>query len=308
MSSMSLRLARLFLLLVVASLAGRSAQAGIAKLRRPVAAPANSFFNGPTANGQVVDGQFGPEVVGTFASGGVQFLNRYDPTFGSWSGFAYSNTTDTTTPGFTNQYSAYAGAGHGPGGGNYGVASGFDDLTANSIDPNPFDPTSKADLMQLPHFTLPSGSSIQGMYVTNTTYAALSMLMGDSFAKKFGGATGNDPDYFKLSAYGTDAAGNVLSQSVDFYLADYRFADNSLDYIVKDWTFMDLSALSGASTLYFNLSSSDVGPFGMNTPGNFAVDDIMFTSAVVPEPSSWLLCLIGAGASSLPFRRRRSQR
>lgn len=33
--------------------------------------------------------------------------------------------------------------------------------------------------------------------------------------------------------------------------------------------------------------------FGMNTPAYFAVDNVTATS--VPEPSSWLLCLIGIG-------------
>jgi hypothetical protein len=38
----------------------------------------------------------------------------------------------------------------------------------------------------------------QGVYVTNTTYAYNSMRDGDMFAKKFGGPTGNDPDWYKL--------------------------------------------------------------------------------------------------------------
>jgi hypothetical protein len=32
------------------------------------------------------------------------------------------------------------------------------------------------------------------------------MLNGDSFAKKFGGASGNDPDFFKLTIIGKNAA------------------------------------------------------------------------------------------------------
>jgi len=266
----------------------------------------NSYFNGPAPNGQVVGGPYGPVTRGTFESRGVQFVNNYDQTFGSWSGFAYSNTTDTTTPGFTNQFSAFAGSGRGPGHDNYGVAFGYDDLTPNLIDPTPFDPTNVAHLERLPHFLLPDGANIAGMFVTNTTYAALSMLEGDGFAKKFGGATGNDPDWFKLSAFGTDASGHVLSTSVDFYLADFRFADNRLDYVVRDWTYMDLSALSGAKTLYFNVSSSDAGPYGLNTPGYFAVDDVRFAQAV-PEPSGLALAAAGASTFGLPSLRKRAR-
>jgi hypothetical protein len=46
-------------------------------------------------------------------------------------------------------------------------------------------------------FTSPTPVTVTGAYFTNTTYAALSMLSGDSFAKKFGGASGDDPDWFK---------------------------------------------------------------------------------------------------------------
>ena len=43
-----------------------------------------------------------------FASGDAWFGNSYYPSYGGWAGFAYSNTTDTTTSGYTNQFSAYA--------------------------------------------------------------------------------------------------------------------------------------------------------------------------------------------------------
>ena len=110
------------------------------------------------------------------------------------------------------------------------------------------------------------------------------MRDGDSFAKKFGGPTGNDPDYFRLTILGRDAANNSTG-SVEFYLADYRFANNSLDYIVSQWTTVDLSSLGATTTsLQFALDSTDNDPvFGMNTPAYFAIDDVAFTS-VVPEP------------------------
>lgn len=298
---------RLFGVLTLAGLlatGGRAAVAdGVVDFDDLTLAPESSW-SGPDPDGQVVPGQFGDVIAGHFTSRGVSFDNRYDVTFGNWGGFAYSNATDTTTAGFTNQFSAFAGSGRGPGADNYGVAFGFDDVVPTEFDPVPFDPTDPAQLRALPSFTLPAGSAVAGMYVTNTTYAALSMLLGDDFSKKFGGTGGDDLDWFKLTAYGTDASGRPLSGSVEFYLADFRFADNAQDYVVSDWTYMDLSPLAGARRIHFNLSSSDVGRFGMNTPSFFALDDIQLRP--VPEPSGIALTGLGAVGVAAAWRRRRA--
>ena len=45
---------------------------------------------------------------------------------------------------------------------------------------------------------------------------------------------------------------------MEFYLADYRFANNASDYIVRDWTFVNLASLGAVSKLTFGLTSSDV--------------------------------------------------
>ena len=239
------------------------------------------------------------QYTGSFTSGSASFVNRflYDPSFPSWDGFAYSNEVDTTTAGFGNQYSSFAGADHTPSGnGVFGIATGYlDGLTTPTL----------ALLEQLPHFSVPVGMAVAGAYVTNTTYAALSMRDGDTFAKKFGGLTGDDPDYLRIRAFGVDSLGNVLSNTAEFYLSDYRSADNSQDYIVNDWRAFDLSALTGASAIYFNLETTDVGAFGSNTPMFFAIDDIQLSEAV-PEPSSLILAMAAGGTLWRLSRRRRS--
>jgi hypothetical protein len=259
-----------------------------------LALPANSFWNGPAANANDEPDPYGgalPVKVGTFASHGVNFGNEYNLNYGNWGGFAYANQTDNTTPGFGNQYSAFSGAGNGPGNDNYGVVFGYN---AN-VNPQAADQVS-----DLPYFELPEGASVQSAYVTNTTYAALAMRDGDPFSKQFGGPSGGDADWFRLTVHGVDALGALLPASVEFYLADYRFDD---DYIVDTWEFLDLSPLAGAKRVVFNLASSDSGIDGMNTPAFFAIDDVQFSH--VPEPASWVLLMGGACALFARLRRKR---
>ena len=75
----------------------------------------------------------------------------------------------------------------------------------------------------------------------------------------------------------------------------FRFVDNAQDYIVDDWTWVDLTGLGPIVGLEFTMSSSDVGEFGMNTPSYFAMDN-------VPEPTTLGLLLLGGLAVA---RRRR---
>ena len=119
------------------------------------------------------------------------------------------------------------------------------------------------------------------------------MLDGDAFAKQFGGVTGDDPDYLLLTLTGLHADGST--DSTEFYLADFRFADNAQDYIVSQWTWADLSVLGPVVGLEFALSSTDSGQFGMNTPSYFAMDSLM-----VPEPATLSLLVAGALALRRP--------
>ena len=87
-----------------------------------------------------------------------------------------------------------------------------------------------------------------------------------------------------------DASDTSLG-TVDFKLADYTVTEE----LVTDWTFIDLTSLgTNVSKLAFSLSSTDNGPWGMNTPSYFAMDNL--TVAAVPEPATiTLLALTAAG-------------
>ncbi|MCF8357259.1 MAG: DUF4465 domain-containing protein [Prolixibacteraceae bacterium] len=213
----------------------------------------------------------GADGSGGFISGLVQFSNSYNADWGTWADWAYSNTSDVTTPGFMNQFSAIAGSGFdtiSSGGSNYGV--GYISSNWATFQPIPL-PVAFSD--NAPHV-------MNGLYVTNSTYAALSMENGDDFAKKFGGETGNDPDFLKLLIWGKKDGNET--DTVEFYLADFRFEDNTQDYIVKTWQWVELSSLGKIDTLLFSISSSDIGDWGINTPMYFNVDNICVEPDVAP--------------------------
>ncbi len=201
--------------------------------------PVDTFVNNAEGPGFTFNEDEGDEV----------FLpNSYNATYMSFSDFAISTMTDTETAGFTNQYSVISGSGANE---SLTYAVGFAGFGETYI--------------KTP------GGTIGGFYVNNTTYAALSMRDGDTFAKKFGGETGDDPDFFLMTIkYANE--GIPTGDSINFYLADYRFEDNNLDYIVEDWTYIEIT--SGVSEIIISLSSSDNGAFGMNTPAYFAIDDM----------------------------------
>lgn len=215
-----------------------------------------------------------------FTSNDAFFPTYYDTAFGGYwgNGFAYSNMTDSVTSGYLNMYSSKAGSGY---------------LSSNNYAVN-YD-----DGYFLPG---PSNSQfnfqMQEVYLSNNTFAFNSMRDGDDYAKKFGGVSGNDPDFFSVTFDGFLNGQSVGSQVV-FYLADFRFADNTLDYIVRDWTRADLTALGTVDSVAFRFESSDSGEFGINTPLYFCMDDLKMNAvpnaivdidasnfAIFPNPAS----------------------
>jgi hypothetical protein len=237
--------------------------------------PTNSFYNG---------GDF----AGGFTSRGTFFNNSYSADFGGfWSGWAYSNVADPTTPGFMNQYAAYPGEGAG-GSRTYGVAYSFD--------------------RDIAFLNLPNGSLLSSLSLANTTYAALAMRDGDQFSKQFGGATGLDPDFFKVILRGYSDIDTLGAEtgSIEVFLADFRFDDRNDDYILDRWLDVDTSGLGAARSVGLEFASSDRGPFGINTPTYVAFDNLRFAPAtVVPEPGGLLIASAAAAAFWIRQRGRR---
>ena len=233
-----------------------------------------SYYNGDSGIGTNSQG---------WSSGGIRFGNAYNDSFGGfWNGFAYSNVAAPNTPGFGNQYAARPGAGVG-GSGNYAIAY---------AGPYAF-------------LNLSQTGTLESVAVTNTSYAYYSMRDGDPFSKKFGGPSRDEADFFSVvfTGYsGLDGTGDRTGE-VEFFLADYRFADNALDYLIDEWTTVDLSSLGPSNSLRLSFTSSDRGEFGINTPTYVALDHFRFSA--VPEPSSGLLGALALGVGWAIRRRSR---
>jgi hypothetical protein len=198
----------------------------------------------------------GSDGSGSFTAGTLKFENQYSKSWGTWAGFSYSQKNDVTTAGYTNEFSVYDSS---------------NKLNKFAV----FYPSFEQSLF----VSFPSGEEhvIKSMDMCNNTYAGLSMKNGDSYSKKFGGASGTDQDWFKVTVYGFSKSGAKVS-SLDIYLADFRFSDSSKDYILSKWTNFDLSSLGKVHQITFVFSSSDNGLFGINTPTYVCLDNIMYVA------------------------------
>ena len=201
----------------------------------------------------------GSDGSGGFIAEPLFFNNTYvpDPNFPFWSGWSISTKRDTLTRGFTNQYSAF-------------TDEGFDSSSTYGVS---FGGTNVLEI------TDSIARTIDGIYVTNSTYAYYSILEGDSFADAFGGESGNEKDVFLLTIK-KYLDGELSTDSIDFYLADYRFDDNSMDYIINEWTYVDLSNLGPVDSLQFKLTTTVENDFGPATPFYFCLDNVIIQEEV----------------------------
>ncbi len=194
----------------------------------------------------------GSDGSGGFTSGNAKFITNFNTEWNSWSGFAVTNHTDTITPDYGNQYSSIVGSGAGASQ-KYAVLYSF---TADTIE-----------------FVIPA--KITNIAITNSTYAYYTLKNGNAIAKKFGGETGNDPDYFHLYISVVDDKGTELAFEDPIPLADYTYSDNTQDYIVKEWIYYNLSAAGTIKYLIFRFDSSDKSAWGINTPTYVCIDNLV---------------------------------
>ncbi len=210
-----------------------------------------------------------------FTSYSVSFQHKWDTSFGGfWAGdFVYTNKLDSSTGTFSNLYGVKPLKGY-----------NNSNMFADGQD--------KAQIK----LSAPS-TTVDGFYITNTTYAYKVVRNGNSFSRKFGDTTGTGsgttiaqgsyPDFFKVTVRGYDN-GVLKPDSVPFYLADYRFANNAQDYVINTWQWVNTNILGEVDSLKFHIYTSDNGQWGPNTPLFFAIDNftIKYSMAGVHEQSA----------------------
>lgn len=199
-----------------------------------------------------------------YSKEGAAFSNNTDPETHYWDGFAYSCAgNDVQTDIVNGQFEVYhaggavtAGAGH--------DSDRFAVVYAATFYGNH------------PTVTFDEPVYVESFFVNNTACAVTSMSNGDAFTKKF--ARG---DWFKLTVGGYDAPdAETPVYTKEFYLADYRDADPANWTMIRTWTLCGLfDERTAVRKLVFDLSSSDNGEWGMNTPAYFALDDLRFEKA-----------------------------
>lgn len=101
----------------------------------------------------------------------------------------------------------------------------------------------------------------QSVAITNTSWGYYAMLNGTDFNRAFTG-----DDWCKVTI--TGMYGLVPTGHVEVYLA--RNGN-----IVDTWQNVDLTSLGECNAIYFQMSSSDSGNWGMNNPAYFAMDDLL---------------------------------
>lgn len=155
-------------------------------------------------------------------------------------GAVVTNITDTTFKDYKDAYKSIAGGAKG--GKNY-VVWYEDGFSGNAI-------------------KLKEAAKVAGMYVCNNVYAYNSITKGDAMA----GEPFGDDDWFMLSIGGM-LDGKMVNTQVDFYLAKGK-------NVVTDWTYVDLSQLGKVDAIFFTMTGSRTGDWGLNTPTYFCIDNL----------------------------------
>ena len=194
----------------------------------------------------------GIDGLGEFGDEDITFINTYTDygTFGVWDNFAYTFDTVTVDLQYQNiAENAYSGN-------VFGIGFVPQDWQAGTYDNIPI--TCYFITPKLP----------ESIFINNNK-STVNVIQNGSVSPPCDPFTNGD--YFKLIIEGR--FNNSSTGFIEFFLADFT-EGNSI--IIEQWTEIDLSSLGAVDSLLFNLESTDVGDYGMNTPAYFCLDDLTY--------------------------------
>ena len=105
-------------------------------------------------------------------------------------------------------------------------------------------------------------------YIANSSYTYLAAKNGSDFNAPL---NSSNKGWLKLTITGYGASGTSTG-SVEFYLIDFRTQKSP--GFAEGWHKVDLSVLGMVNKLSFDITGSDVGEWGLNTPSYCCIDEI----------------------------------
>ncbi|TLX71534.1 DUF4465 domain-containing protein [Labilibacter sediminis] len=189
-----------------------------------------------------------------FTSDSLKFEINGSYSAESWTGFTYSNMTGSNSEEEYEKYSAYK--------------------QSASFDSEIFGVMMQDDIQTSLIIETIDGEDhvFKSFAVNNSYYVYDAIKSGNHGSKIFGGEDGTDLDSLVLNIKGYTKNG-LQSGTIQFYLANYTFGNNRDNYIITDWSTIDLQDLGAINRIELEISSSDVVDGKMMTPGFVCIDE-----------------------------------
>ena len=208
----------------------------------------------PQGGHKMVDQAWADGVETALYSGGYAFANVPNKAYNAFNGYVISadKSNEATGEYMIDQFRSAAGGAYE--GDNFAIAyySAPSSWYAGYKDPI--------------SLTYTAARTVTGFYVTNSAYTMDAILHGDYANEAFG-----EGDYLSLTIKGYN--GETATGEVVFYLADYRSADESERFALKEWKWLDLSRLGAVTRLEFEMFTTKSDAYGFTTPTYFCLDN-----------------------------------
>jgi hypothetical protein len=172
----------------------------------------------------------------------------------SWTGFALSNMFNTSLTDEISPFSAYA------------TQSSDEKFMIYQMPETPEEATIQ--------FLNDTSFTISEITIANSTLAYYLMKYGNDDIPYLQASGDSDGDWVKLTFEGFDKYG-ISTDTVEFFLADYRFESSTDNYIISEWSTVDLEKLGKINKLSFIITTSVTDETGiMITPKYLCINNI----------------------------------